>query len=638
MSKENEIDEGAQLAKKRYDASSEYCKPYFDRFMDNYKHYFLRVIDEAVEADPESYPFYSQSMLPISYQIVETLQPRMFSRLPSFGIKTEEVNDERSEKYLENLIKYQLQHPYLIDDPIYSRLAVASKELFITGNAWGAVPWKMKEAEVEEWQPYSVQLGITEPSWDNMEKIMYYKVKPQWALVKVTKRVIDAPVFEHKNVFHVLPDPKKKRVSDLGWAILDEKMTPEELMDMINMSPRDYQNVEQLKKMITDKEWGTSGKDSYDDQLAGIFNSTDHSYKTDNTDEGQLKVWITLEKDKISVVVNEKLTIRQSGNPNGDNKLGLFLMKDIPVPHELFAWGEPDPIKRIEDAMTDQSNMRSDSVFYDLLRMWKLKPDSLVDGEEFIPEPGNIIQMKDMDGLQPMEKGSTDPTAYKEYTEWEKVIQSTTGVSDYVRGSVDPSMTKTMGGIDLLQQAANARFNMKLQLFENLGLKAMGSMYVQRDMRYFDTAQMIEVDGIKTKIEPDMIRQIRGNIHFIVESGSTEATNKAQEFNKWKMLMSLYGKPPFDNLAPEAADAWAKRLMYALEETDVDTLLKRNPVSDTNKVDLNNAVSKGVATANAQVNAAAGVNPPQVTPPTGQVQPENAESNQEITTETSPTQ
>ena len=565
------------IAKKRMQLSREYTKPYFDRFLDNYKHYFLRTIDEAVEADPEAYPFYSQLMLPISYQVIETIIPRMFSRLPAFNLKTEEKNDEAIEMGFKELIRYQMNHPYLLDDPMYARLTTGLKEMFITGNSWGEVPWYMKEVEVVEWQPYSDQLGITDPSWDNMAPIMEFGVRPQWKLVKVKKKIIDAPVYQNKSVFHIFPDPKKKRVSELGWAFDEEFMTKEEIFTMANAAPRYFQNMDKFKEMNPGVIENSGGKeDNYDEQLANMFGSTDFTYR--DTTQGQYKVWFMKERERLVVIVNESLVIRSGDNPNGDGKLGLILMKDIPIPHELYAWGEPDPIKKIEDAMSDQANMRNDNVFYDLMRMWKLNPETLVDGEEFIPEPGTVVQMNNLQGLEPLETGSTKPSAYREYNEWEKIIQNVSGVSDYATGSADEVANQTKGGIEALQQAANARFAQKLNLFEHVGLDAIGSMFVSRNMRFFDTPQPINTANGKVVITPDDIRKLRGNIHFITTSGSTESGNQAKEIKKWSTLIPMLGKPPFDNLTQEAQTEWGRRTLYALEETDdVNKLMEKAP-------------------------------------------------------------
>lgn len=575
-----EVDEIASLAKRRYDLSKEYCKPYFDRFLDNYKHYFLRIIDEALEQDPNAYPFYSTLMIPVSYQIVETIIPRMFSRLPSFTITTEEQNDETAEIKLKELIKYQLQHPYLVDDPIFSRMITFLKEMFITGNAWGEVPWVYKEAEIQEYQPYSIQMG-TEPGWENLDLLKKYGVEPDWALVKAKKVVIDAPVFHHRSIFHVFPDPKRKRVSDLGWIIVEDFMSKSDLMDMVKMNPNKYQNIDKLETL---KEWSAGAMKAdmnYDNEVAAIFGGSDFSDR--DTDEPLVKVWFMREPYKFSIIVNEKVTIRSGDNPNGDGKIGLFLCKDIPVPGQLYAWGEIDPIKKIEDHMSDQTNMRNDRVFKDLLDMWKLDPTALIDGEEFIPEPGAVVQMNDLTGLQPIEQPQANASAYREYQEWDKILQSITGATDYATGNSDPSNTDTAEGISLMQQAANARFMLKLNLFEQMGLKAMGTMYVQRNRMFFDTDQTINTDQGSLLVTPSEIRMIRGNVNFIVDTGSTEATNQNKELQKWKVISDLIaaGKPPFNNLTQESLDYVGKRMLLALGEKDPDKILKRNPMPVT---------------------------------------------------------
>lgn len=574
---EKEKDEVAQLAKKRYDLSKEYCKPYFDRFLDNYKHYFLRIIDEAIEQDPDSYPFYSTLSIPISYQIVETIIPRMFSRLPSFTITTEEENDENAEMQLKELIRYQLQHPHLIDDPIFSRMITALKELFITGNFWGEVPWEYKEAEVLEHQPYSIQMG-TEPSWENLKKLKEYGVEPDWKLVKTKKVVIDAPVFHHRSIFHVFPDPKRKRVSDLGWVIVEDFMTKEEIKTLIDMNPNKYQNTQILDSL---KSWGDQAvttDTNYDNEVAAIFGGTD--FTTRENGEPLFKVWFMKEPYKFSIIINETHTIRTGDNPNGDGKIGMFLCKDIPVPGQLFAWGEIDPIKKIEDAQSDQTNMRNDRVFKDLLDMWKLDPSTLVDGEEFIPEPGTVLQMNDLTGLQPIEGKQPNATAYREYQEWEKILQATTGATDYVTGNNDASNTDTAEGISLMQQAANARFQMKLNLFEQIGLKAMGSMYVQRNRMFFDTRQTIKTEGGTLTVDPTAIRMIRGNVNFIVDPDSTSSANMDKELKKWKVISDLVasGKPPFDNLSQESLNYVGKKMLLALGEREPEKILQRAPL------------------------------------------------------------
>lgn len=600
---ENKQDSVAEILKKRAKLSRDYCQPYFDRFIDNYEHYFLRTIDKAVEENPDAYPFYSQIMLPVTYQVVETILPRMFSQMFSFTLSTDAENDRHDEFAFENLIRYQMQHPYLVDDPMMARLISAMKEEFITGNAWLRVPWIKQVEPVQEWQPYSPELGLP-PSWDVLEATEEYGLTPQWMLVDTKKTVFDAPLLQHRSVFQVLPDPKKKHVSDLGWLVDEEMNTMDELMQMINASPRQFQNIDQLKKLweLKDTAERTNDGADYQQQLADIFGSEDFSTKDDT--QHQFKVSTMMEKGKMCIVVNEKLTIREGVNPNGDGKLGYSLMKDIPVPHELFAWGEPDPIKKLEDGQSDQFNMRNDDVFYDLLRMWQVDPTALAEGVDFIPEPGAIIEMKanaSPNAIKQLDKTPVAASAYREYTEWEGIIQGTSGVTDYATGASQPGMNPTLGGVERLQSAANNRFALKLNLFETIGLNAIGTMYVQRNIRYFDTEQPVNTRQGKMVVTPENVRRLRGPIRFKVDSGSTEAQNYEKDWARWKSVADMAGDPAnpiLGNLLPASYDAIAKGLLNALRVPNADEIVKRAQPASPSADPVNGQVRTPVANLN----------------------------------------
>lgn len=572
----NGKDDIADMVSKRLKLSKDFCKPYFDRFVDNYKHYFMKTIDDMVDENGEdAYPMYSRLTVPISYQVVETLLPRALARIPNFSIKTEAENDSNDEAALRDLIYYQMNHPYLIDDPIFLRFTNALKEMFITGNCWAQVPWMYKTAKVQKWQPHSTPLGI-DSGWEGMEKIKKFGIEPEWKLKEEEEIMIDAPVFQHESIFHVFPDPKKKRVSDLGWVILEKYMTKEELKELIAEAPASYANHGALDDL---KPYTGNSINEYDTAMSDMFGS--ESYATKDTSQGQYLVHEMREPNRYVIVVNEKVTLYDGPNPNGDGKIGLVLCKDIPVPGELFGLGEIDPIKRIEDTMSDQANMRNDAVFNDLLNMWKLDPEALAEGGEFRPEPGGVVEMNDLNGLQPIEKAGVSPSSYREYSEWNNIVQATTGVTDYATGNSGPDMNDTKGGVELLQQAANARFAFKIKIIEELLFRATGMMYVSRNLRFFDRPQSVNnIDGKKTVITPEQLRRLRGVVHFVVDAGSSESVSQATEVNKWSKVAELVGSdnPVFANISDESMDEIAKGMFYALHLPNPEKLLKRKMV------------------------------------------------------------
>ena len=142
-------------------------------------------------------------------------------------------------------------------------------------------------------------------------------------------------------------------------------------------------------------------------------------------------------------------------------------------------------------------------------------------------------------------------------------------------------MTDTAKGIELLQSAANARFEMRLRIFEQMALKAMGTMYVQRNLVFFDEAQWVNTEDGKRLIDPDKVRMIRGAIHFKVDTGPTEASMQNKELQKWRFITDQIAanKPPFNNLTQEAQDYVANRLLVSLGERNPEKIIIRNPAS-----------------------------------------------------------
>ena len=243
--------------------------------------------------------------------------------------------------------------------------------------------------------------------------------------------------------------------------------------------------------------------------------------------------------------------------------------------------GRTRPNQKLEDGMSDQFNMRNDDVFYDLMRMWQVDPTALVEGVSFIPEPGAIIEMKPnapANAIKQLDSKPVAASAYREYTEWESVIQGTSGVTDYATGASEPGMNPTLGGVEKLQAAANNRFQLKLNLFENLGLTAIGTQYIQRNIRYYDSKTPVKTRQGKMIIKPESIRRLQGPIRFRVTAGSTEAQNYDKDWARWKAVADMAGDPSnpiFANLRPESYDAIAKGILDALRVPNAEELVVR---------------------------------------------------------------
>lgn len=580
-----------ELVNKRFELSEKYTRPYFDRFLDNYKHYFLHTIasNESKDTNPD-YPFFFDVELPISYQVVETILPRMLGRPPEFTVK---ARNPQADSWLEPvytpLIKFQWDHPELKQRPMFARLGDNLKEEFITGNTVGMIPWERRTRKVKRYRPISSMLGVTIDNLDDylesngltvagfLKLLADQGVQPEWQEAEIEETYIDDPVYDYVSIFNFFPDPKKKHFDQLTYAFRRYHSSFEDIekehKDMGNI----YQNMAEVAQLAKRKDKVSSGADAtnYQDEIAQLFDSEDYTHK-DDTDH-QLEILEMWENDRLVKVVNRKVVIRDTGNPYYCGKIPFVFGKDIPIPNQFYGWGEIDPIKKIEDMMSDTTNMRLDNVVRSLLRMWLVNPNQLVDGEEFIPEPDNVIQVTDLNAVKPLDVPDVTAGSYKEFELWQRVIQNVTGVSDYATGMSDPSMNQTMGGVELLQQAANVRFKYKLQLFEKLLLEPIGYFYIEHDRQFISEERTFAITDQTFKVGPNNLRAAQGSFDLVVQSGSTEAVNQNTEIVKWADIMNRIqsGRPPFDGLTVEAYDEAAKRYYAARGISDSETLRKK---------------------------------------------------------------
>ena len=105
--------------------------------------------------------------------------------------------------------------------------------------------------------------------------------------------MFDAPNFQHRSIFQVLPDPKKKRVSDLGWIIDEEHMTMDQIMQMVNSEPQEFKNIEKLRKLEEAKDQVEVSGESvdYEAALADIFDAEDFTNKDDHSTSSKSAQW-----------------------------------------------------------------------------------------------------------------------------------------------------------------------------------------------------------------------------------------------------------------------------------------------------------------------------------------------------------
>jgi len=165
-------------------------------------------------------------------------------------------------------------------------------------------------------------------------------------------------------------------------------------------------------------------------------------------------------------------------------------------------------------------------------------------------------------------------TSFREEDSIKMDLQTVTGVSDYSRGSEGGQMNDTATGISLIQEAANQRFNAKLQNLE-FGLKTMGELI--RDMwLQFASPEMViritEKDGYKfLKV---MKEDLMGEYDIKIESGSTVPSNRLQERNEEMNKYNVLTANPLIQGSPEALLEVTRALLEKWQDPGLEAIME----------------------------------------------------------------
>ena len=131
-----------KLYKTRLKQSFDYCTPHWNRSLDNYKHYLGRLDTGGISEN--DYLFHSKMSTSISYEVVETVMPRLIGKDPEFttiAVEPDDVAYERTAKMAVDLA-YNNPKLELLGEPIYLKLQRGVKEQLITGNAVYRAFWR----------------------------------------------------------------------------------------------------------------------------------------------------------------------------------------------------------------------------------------------------------------------------------------------------------------------------------------------------------------------------------------------------------------------------------------------------------------------------------------------------------------
>jgi hypothetical protein len=573
--------------KDRMKQSRNLCDPHWNRSIDNYKHYLGRL--DAGNADQTQYPFYSKMSVPISYEVVETVLPRVIGKDPEFTPVANEPSDVQFEPTAKIALQQSYNNPKLEvrGEPIYLKLVRAAKEQLITGNSVLRPYWRREIKKQMRYLATFERAGIRDSA--NIQGVLDIANKMgKTSEVFYTKKLVESPFLDdfdlkHVPFFNFFPDVSMIEAGKMRYKIEREYVTFDDIASEAVMFGYDKSVMAELLTQSTKGGHGFTGDVTKDFLIE--YNNL-FSRPVDNltaTDDDKIPLFI-LDKmwmgDRVHVFVNEKYCLTgEMGIQNPYDIMAdpfIFGMDNV-IPHSYFCYGEIDAIRKVEDGMTDLLNMRFDNLLQSMLNYWLVNPNFMANGDDFVPVPNSITSVKDVDKAVRMLNGSNvTGSAYQESNELYSIIQRVTGVNDYVKGSEGETIAgRTYGGMRLVQEMANARFIVKSRMYEKLTLKSLGYFMLEMSKQYVSKDRVRRMAGDagevdQTTLEAGKLKSILGFMDISVVPNSSMVIDQQAEAMKMDKVADRFssGKGAFANIPQEVFDKFLYKYLLAYGVTD----------------------------------------------------------------------
>jgi hypothetical protein len=430
----------------------------------------------------------SQTWMPISFYVIETILPRLCASLPSATVNPVGPEDVDPAETMEELLHWAEDKSELFPQMV---TAVKSSLMFGTGVlkiGYGEKKgFNIKVEPVMEQTTQSVATGETDIDGNPMMQeipgeptpvIDEATGEPKTQTIREEYLTYAGPVAEAVDLENFFPDPMGDDVQNCRYVIHRVYRDAAHVKAKIKDGTYKVPDVKDWKRYLDNKTTNPALQ-----RLAEIERGGGEP-----SEEGMdkdlfplLEFWT---KDYVVTVAGEEaegILLRAERNPFAHGEIPFIRVVDHIVPHEFFGVGELEPLEGIQDQLNAIWNARLDNIKLTLNKMYAVVADYMMDPNELVNRPGGVVRFRE--GL-PLEQvfreidmGEVTGAAYTEAAELMKMGDQATGVSPYQTGQDSPAYNRTATGVALISEQGNTRFSFKVTLAEHTGYKHLVRQY-----------------------------------------------------------------------------------------------------------------------------------------------------------------
>lgn len=443
--------------------------------------------------DSSIYPWRSKLFIPWSFTVVETIIPKVFARDPKWrALAASPDFPEGGPRVVQDLLDYQWNkmgmrkkmYDYIKDSLMYSK--------GFAKVTWNYVP---KKKTFEE--PVAKDDGTVEFETKTRTDIEY-----------------DDPMVEIVDPFDIYVDPDASCLDDAAYVI-HRKTVP---LETLKQNPN-YKNTDQIK---IDKKTNAGGNTTF----ATDWLDDETRYKGNKPPEDNYKKLVEVleywEQDRLVVIANQTVVLRDTPNPYSHKKLPFVDLDDYRDPHKFYGQSELSVIDPLQREINSIRNQRRDYDNLALNPVIRMVPGTLRNPNSAVMSPGNVWMVSDLASMDvfslPQLQGSATQIEQQTIAD----IQRSVAIDEIGIGLL-PENPQRRSATEVVSSQSNAgkRFAIKIALVEE-AVKKIGQLVFALNQQFLNEERMIQVVGQRGATEWVQLtpEDIRGEYVIDIETGS----------------------------------------------------------------------------------------------------------------------
>jgi len=169
--------------------------------------------------------------------------------------------------------------------------------------------------------------------------------------------------------------------------------------------------------------------------------------------------------------------------------------------HKAYPAGKPELGESLQIEANELSNQRVDNVRLILNQRYKVRRGSDVDLQMLKRSiPGGLVPMSNLADVEPMAIPDTTAGSYQEQDRLNADFDDLLGTFSTASVSTARNMNETVGGMQMLEGAANALTEMSIRVFAETWVQPVMRQLLLLEKTYEDDQTLLTLSGVKAKL------------------------------------------------------------------------------------------------------------------------------------------